>query len=339
MKEFQKILISRTDAIGDLLLTLPMVDVIKQNFPNTKVYILGQGNNQPIVQASLKTDGFLNWTELAQMPENEAIKKLKEEKFDVIIHVFPNKKIAKIAKKAKIPYRIGTSRRFYHWLTCNKSVNLSRKKSDLHETQLNLKLLKPLKINTEYDLQQLEDFGKIKPFAKLPFEVEKMLNKEKQRVIIHPKSKGSARNWDIQNFVILSKMLIKNGFDVYVTGTEEEGNRIKQELGNEIPNVYNITGQLNLAELITFISKCDALVAASTGPLHIASAVGINAVGIYPPIRPMHPGRWRPIGKDSSVLCIDKECDKCRKSNFCECMQAITPEMVFQHIKEYILIK
>jgi ADP-heptose:LPS heptosyltransferase len=44
------------------------------------------------------------------------------------------------------------------------------------------------------------------------------------------------------------------------------------------------------------------LVAASTGPLHIASAVGIHAIGLYPSKRPMHPGRWMPLGGNASYL-------------------------------------
>jgi len=73
-------------------------------------------------------------------------------------------------------------------------------------------------------------------------------------------------------------------------------------------------------------------VAASTGPLHLAAALGIKAIGIYPPIRPMHPERWAPIGEKATFLVKDKECDECRKQGPCHCMQEILPDKILKQI-------
>lgn len=340
MTEIKKILLSRTDAIGDLILTLPMVDVIKQNFPAAKVFILGRNYNKPIAQAAVLVDGFIDWSELENQTEKNIVEEIKKQNFDVIVNVFPNKKIATVSKKAGIPIRIGTSRRFFHWINCNYLVNLSRKNSDLHEAQLNIKLLQKLNIPTDFSLETLKNFGRIKPFAQLPNEINLLLNKnEKPKIILHPKSKGSAKNWCITNFVKLADMLLENNFDVFFTGTAEESNLIKTELSEhfptvKLPTVIDLMGKLNLSELITFISKCDFLVAASTGPLHIGAALGINVIGIYPPIRPMHPARWQPLGINANFLCVDKECSKCRNSSICYCMQEITPEHILKIILE-----
>ncbi|MPN02596.1 hypothetical protein SDC9_149812 [bioreactor metagenome] len=127
-------------------------------------------------------------------------------------------------------------------------------------------------------------------------------------------------------------MLYRNNYSVFITGSKEENEIIKKELGYEIPNTYNLMGKFQLEELIKFISCCDVLVAASTGPLHIAAALGIHAVGIYPPIKPMHPDRWKPIGVNVDVLCVNKDCEVCRRTNKCLCMQQITPEQVLDVI-------
>jgi ADP-heptose:LPS heptosyltransferase len=89
-----------------------------------------------------------------------------------------------------------------------------------------------------------------------------------------------------------------------------------------------MTGKLTLKQLIGFIQAADGLIAASTGPLHIAAAMGKIALGIYPPIRPMHPGRWAPVGPKSAYLVENKTCSKCRKTNRCECMESIQPVAV-----------
>jgi ADP-heptose:LPS heptosyltransferase len=114
-------------------------------------------------------------------------------------------------------------------------------------------------------------------------------------------SKGSAKNWSFEQFSLLSNVLELHNCHIYLTGTAQEGCIIQSSfISNQ--NITDLTGKLNLAELIAFIASCDCLVAASTGPLHIAAACGIHAIGLYPNKRPMHPGRWAPIGKHVHTL-------------------------------------
>jgi heptosyltransferase-3 len=68
------------------------------------------------------------------------------------------------------------------------------------------------------------------------------------------------------------------------------------------PEVINLTGKLSLQQFIAFINHCDVLIAASTGPLHIASALGKKAIGLFAPMRPIHPGRWKPIGVNKPII-------------------------------------
>ncbi len=101
-----------------------------------------------------------------------------------------------------------------------------------------------------------------------------------------------------------------------------------------LPHVVDLTGKVSLAELVAVISHADGLVACSTGPLHIAAAMGKRTVGIYPPIRPMHPGRWGPVGPRASYLVLNKDCSDCRKSGDCACIRAIGVGEVRERIVE-----
>jgi ADP-heptose:LPS heptosyltransferase len=88
-------------------------------------------------------DKFINWDDLLNAPKTERAQAFRALNADVIIHVFPNKEIAALAKKVRVPMRIGTSHRAYHLLTCTHRLNFTRKRSDFHEAQLNFELLKP----------------------------------------------------------------------------------------------------------------------------------------------------------------------------------------------------
>ena len=87
-------------------------------------------------------------------------------------------------------------------------------------------------------------------------------------------------------------------------------------------------GKLSLDELIAFILACDGLVAASTGPLHIAAALGKRAIGLFSARKPIHPGRWAPLGIQSESLVFDQDCVKCRKKEHCDCINKIPVEHI-----------
>jgi len=59
-------------------------------------------------------------------------------------------------------------------------------------------------------------------------------------------------------------------------------------------------------EFVSFIAHADGMIAASTGPLHIAAAMNKIALGIYAPMRPIFPTRWAPLGKMLVTLCLTK---------------------------------
>ena len=113
-----RIIISRTDSIGDVMLTLPMCVWLKNNIPNATLIYLGRGYTQAIAACFSVVDEFVDWKLIENIPTSQRPEAFKELKADAIIHVFPNKEIAALAKKARIPMRIGTSHRSFHLLSC-----------------------------------------------------------------------------------------------------------------------------------------------------------------------------------------------------------------------------
>ncbi len=336
-RNYRKIIISRTDSIGDVVLTLPLLGLIKKYYAGTDIVFLGQSYTRAVVEACEHADEFIDWKEISSLPFPEQVKYMQNLQAGLILHVFPVKEIAHLAKRAGIPERIGSTGRLYHYSTCNKLVRLSRKNSPLHEAMLNISLafglLKGSMIPVE-DIPGLYGMSRIKS---LPEPLECLIDRERFNLILHPKSKGSAREWGSANFAKLSAMLPASEYKVFITGTAAEGAMLKEEgFFEKAGEVTDITGKMSLDEMISFIGAADGLIAASTGPLHLAAALGKVALGIYPPIRPMHPGRWSPLGKRAGYLVADKECSQCRKTGPCQCMLSISPLQVKQKLDSLV---
>lgn len=335
-----RVLISRTDAIGDVVLTLPLAERVKAHFPGAAVGFLCQMYTRDVVSASRHVDVVLDWGEISKDGEEAAAAELRGHSFDVIVHVFPRSQIARVAKRARIPMRIGTSHRLFHWLTCTHWVNFSRKGSDLHEAQLNFALLRPLGVHAPPALADLIGMSGLhavpwwpegKPWSALKDDPRK-------KVILHPGSRGSARNWPLDHFVALARGLDPARHILFLTGTDAEGSGFRAAFAQaSLPHVVDVSGQMSLAQLMGFMRHVDVLVAASTGPLHLAASLGVHAIGLYPPLRPMHPGRWAPLGDRAEALVGKASCgrpNQCKGAmdRRCECMEALSPALLLEKI-------
>jgi len=336
----KRILISRTDAIGDVILTLPLCGLLKKYYPAAQLLFLGRSYTQPVINCCEYVDEFVNADKLLKQPKKQALIELAGLNADVIIHVFPHKEIARLAKQIGIKYRIGTTNRIFHWSTVNKLVRLSRKNSSLHESQLNCKLLEPLGI---YEIPSLQEMSVYTGFSKIPALPEnsaKLLSNNKINVILHPKSNASAREWSLDNYKKLIDLLSPEYYQVFISGTDTEKTGLSDWIKTLPATVIDVSGRFSLKEFIAFISQADYLVAASTGPLHIAAAAKVGAIGLFPNIRPMHPGRWKPIGPKAFALSTDKKCSDCRKNpQQCHCINEISPAGVADRMKAWRTIK
>ncbi len=289
------IVISRTDSIGDVVLTLPLAGILKSKFPDAKIIFLGNTYTKPIIQCSDQVDEIWEWAELEKLSYDERVLWLKEKQVDTFIHVFPRKELAKWAKDAKIPNRIGTSHRLFHLTTCNYKPNFTRKRSELHEAQLNTKLLEPFGIKKDFSLEELNSIIGFNKIPVLKPEFEELLQKDKQNVVLHAKSQGSAVEWGVDKFIELAKSLDSNNARIFFTGTEKEAEFFRKKLPIS-DNIIDLSGRMSLDDLISFIAHCDVLIAASTGPLHIAGISGIKTIGLFSQKKPIHAGRWKPLG-------------------------------------------
>lgn len=304
----KKVLLIRPDNIGDVLYALPSAAFIKQHWPDCRIYMLARNYVQAMVVLFSSVDGFIDWEQLRLKGDDEAALELKQYQFDACIHLLPKQRIAKLCKKANIPLRIGTLRRLYNLWTCNRRVNLSRRRSTLHEAQLNACLLKGLRLPGRYSLQQCQSALKL---IKQPLSssTASFLRQGKFNLIIHPGTDGHTLEWSPDNFLKLIKRLPKDKFHVLLTGSKDEAARFKDTLALHDEHVTNTMGQLDLEQFINLIQHCDGLVANATGPLHVAAACGLATVGLYPRALHISPSRWGAFGAKANNLVAKRDGD------------------------------
>lgn len=298
MKKPENILISRTDGIGDVVLTLPVAAALREAYPEATIQFLGRSYTAPVVAACQNIDRFVNWDEAGESAQKQAAF-IKATQADTVIHVFPRKEVIISAYTAGCATRIGTGRRLHTFLRVNKRLWFSRKGSNAHEAQLNLQMLEPLGIHAAKDDASIASSYGLVVQTGVPAIAQEFCQSD-FTLLLHPKSHGSALEWPLAAFAELIELLTQAGVTVGITGTAKE----RELMGAQLPwnRVHDFGGRLSLEELMATIAHCNGLVAASTGPLHLAAAFGIHALGLYSPQRPIFPQRWRPIGTQAEYL-------------------------------------
>jgi ADP-heptose:LPS heptosyltransferase len=299
----KKIIISRVDNIGDVILTFPLVGFLKKIMPNCTIIFIGKNYTKDLCLSNQHIDQFINFSDYEGKELSQLTSVFNQINADYILHIFPNPLIAKAAKQAKIPNRIGTLNRFFHWLSCNQKVSFTRKNSDLHEAQLNFNLLTPL-IGKKF-IPKLDELAQ---YYGMPIKRQRD-PEQKIKLIFHTKSFGSAVDWELENYIQLAKKLNPDKFHVYFSGTDKESALISPHIQAliKLGIASDMTGKFNLKEFIQFIAEADMLIACSTGPLHIAASLGLDVIGLYSSHRPIHAGRWSPIGIRAQYLLASDE--------------------------------
>jgi ADP-heptose:LPS heptosyltransferase len=126
-----------------------------------------------------------------------------------------------------------------------------------------------------------------------------------------------------------------------LTGNETEGIQFAQEtLGPApLPNgLINVMGQLSVCELMAMIATAQVVVSGSTGPAHLAAAVGVPTVSLYDPRRNNLPMRWKPLGKGFLLRPDVPTCEKCigEACPFWDCLDRFTVTDVASRVAQVV---
>ncbi len=332
----KNILIVRSDRIGDVVLSLPMAEIIKKHYPNCKVTYLVRSYTESLVKDHPFIDKVLVLKEKNQRIKFFSnIRQITANKFDYSIIVYPTILISLIIFFSGIKQRIGTGYRWYSFLFNMKNFT-HRKFAEKHEIEFNIDLLKKLGIDENISKDNvtfnLQINAESKRFVdKVLF--ESGVDRSKKLIIVHPGSGGSAEDLPVLKYKELLNMFNSEpNVQIILTGSKFEFNLCEELKVNN--SIKNFAGKFNLSELIALIGYCDVFISNSTGPLHIAAALGKYVIGFYPKILACSAKRWGPYSNNSLVFEPKLDCEDCTAQT-CErlhCMDSIDIKSVFAEI-------
>jgi len=340
--EYDRILLSRTDRIGDLLLTTPAIEAVRNRFPNAYICFLSSSKTEPLLEDNPYLDevigldkdkkhrGILGFLRL--------IREIRKRDFDLAIHFHPTNRNHLLSFLGGIPKRVGYE--YKMGLLNNIRVKHNKQRGEKSEAEYNFDLLKKIDIN-KVSLEQSLTLDK----SSLEWVNNELQNKNITRfIVIHPGASCKSKLWDLENFIELSKKIkFENNLDIaFILGPDDK--ELKDRL-HSIPDLgFYFYHDIDLKRLVALISKSSFMISNDSGPMHIADSLDKPLIAIFGRNQAgLSYKRWGPLGKNAKVIYEDSGCKECfahdcRKGFIC--LKNITVDRVYnQFLKMLNAIK
>ncbi len=340
-----KILIIRLSSIGDIVLTTPLLRVLRAKFPYAKIDFIIHKEYADLLKFNTNLNTLYEFEKSKGICGLRELKKeLRKENYELIIDIHNNLRskylrLGNNAKQVKINKRI-----FARTLLIKSKKNYYKR---------------IIPIPYRY-IETVKDFGiyddnkglELNIPETIRLETNSLLNnlgiKKSDKVIgFCPSAKHYTKCWPKEYYLELGKILVKTGLKIFLFGSEADFTTCKfitDEINNtDSLSAINLSGKLNLLQTASAIDCCNLIVTNDTGLMHIACALKKGIIAIFGPT--VKEFGFFPIGQNCIVIennelkcrpCSHIGSAKCPEGHF-KCMREIKADKIFEIAKTSFL--
>lgn len=294
-----RILISRPDRIGDVIVSTAIPREIKMQFPGAYVAMLLKPYTRDIYINNPYVDEIIIYDpDDTTYSFREKLSEIRKHRFTHALMLLPNEKINYLLFLAGIRRRIGVGHKFYQFITGASGVSRNKYIPLRHEADYCMDLARKIGVATDnLDPEIYLSNGETEKVRL----IRKELAPDNEIVIgIHSTSGNSAPNMPPSEYKILANMLSAiKGVKLVITD-----NKVPPELTHISGAAYPNTG-LDLRASILNFAALDLLISASTGPMHICAALKVLTLSLFCPLTACSPTLWGPKGNKAYILLPD----------------------------------
>ena len=293
-----RVLVSRIDRIGDVVLSTPIPREIKKAHPESYIAVLVKKYTKDIYLNNPYVDEIILFDEeddSKPKPFWQIVKEIRRLQFTNAFMLLPNERLNWILFFSGIPNRIGVGHKLYQFLSFSKYVDREKYIPLRHEADYCLDMIR--KIGIQPKSMEPEIFLSAVEKVKRD-EIKKKLAPNGELLIgINTTSGRSSPNLTIEEY---KKLIIRISDEKNIRVVVTDNNppdEIKNIKDVAYPNI-----DLSLRESIINFSTLDVLISASTGPMHICAALKVPTISMFCPLTACSPKLWGPLGNKSEII-------------------------------------
>jgi len=302
----KNILVIRTDRIGDVILTTPAIRALRRAFPDARMSLLVSPLTLDLVQGNSDIDEVLlderygrhaGWLGFWRL-----VKDIRGRHFDTAVNFHTKKRTNLLCFLAAIPRRIGYHNNKFGFLLTERVADV-RPQGLKHESVYCLDVLKPLGVSAGDAEVLIPVQPQAEEWAERFFQNFDVPDSNLKFVALHIGASCPTKQWPVEYFARLVELMDSRRKTFFITiGTRDQREMVMKlrAMTGAKRSVYDLTGEISLAQCVSLLKRCDLLVSNDSGPVHIAAAFHRPVVSIFTRNQPgINPERWRPLGERS----------------------------------------
>ncbi len=350
----QHILVIRLDLIGDLVLSLTVVRALKRTYPDAEIDLLATPSSakvalhDPHLSEIITYDPNIwrrpkallqlkNWHDASALLHH-----LHARHYDLAVSVY-GQWAGVLAVLSGAKRRVGFGRESYPgFMTDSVPGRHWSQLDNKHEVDYCLELAQAAGVT----IIPNDRIPHLNVDAQYAQEIELLLRNEgfqqdKPLIVCHVSSNnGQSKRWPLPYWAtLLDRLIREEGAQIALTGAPADLPIIENITSRMQEHPINLAGKTSLPQLAALLKRAHLLISGDSGPIHMATALGVPIIGIYGPTNPSLSG---PVGPDATVLRSTIWCSPCYNMKdpadcrfyTTQCMKNITPTQVFEVVHD-----
>jgi heptosyltransferase-1 len=346
-RDFQRILLIKLSAVGDVLHTIPVLNKLRKRYPAARIDWLAAPE---IAELLRHHPGINNVIEFARGEWSEPWRlrpfantgrlaaSLRATRYDLVIDMHGQFRTAVFTLATGAPVRIGFDRpRAQVWAASDRELSeAARRHAWQGARELSwLAYTHHIRLPT-LEVHALDRYLSIGPMLGLdesaadftfpvpPAARTRVASLLSQRgvvdaasglIIIAPGTILETKAWREEGFAEVARHFLNQGFAVVLAGAPRERALCAQIVG-DAPGAINLAGETSLTELVALVDRASLCVTNDSGPMHLTVARGRPVVSIFGPTDPIWVG---PYGRLDAVLQSKIACAPCYLRTLARC--------------------
>ena len=346
----RRVLVTKLRHHGDVLLTSPVFQTLKNHAPHLEIDALIYSDTMPMLSLHPAISNIhaidRNWKKQSLLSQlrNEwrLLNNLKIRKYDLILHLTEHPRGVWIKRLARIRFGVaqesaGRIRPGWKQFTHRYKTGRGNQR---HTVESNLDALRRIGVEPSVSERRLI----LTPGAEAEEAVDAIMSREnlgrKSFIHLHPTSRWFFKTWPVEKVSDLINRLADQGQQIVLTSApdEKEMKMIRDILANVSWAVIDLSGRLSLKELAALSARAKLFIGVDSAPMHVAAAMQTPVVALFGPSGEVEWGPWmvphrlvlsthpcRPCGRDG-----------CGGSKVSQCLTTLPVERVERAVHELL---
>jgi predicted lipopolysaccharide heptosyltransferase III len=346
-KKIPKILLFQLGDLGDVVLTMPTIRALRENFPESRLYVAVREKARGLLEDCpwIEEIIYIN-KDRRSLLKGIAFQKaflagLRKKHILLSIELRTGTRGAILSYLSGATYRIGRYTQDGKLWRNKLFTHLVQPANELSQycAEHGLNILAPFGVQTDHRSPQLFVSSETAQRASAILEQEKVPS-HRPIVAVQPFSLWRYKEWATANYAKLIGWIgARFSFSVILLGSADERERADEIVKTSGSHVYNLAGKTPLGELAAILRACCLFIGGDSAGIHIAAAVGTPTVSLF---GPSAPESWAPRGEQHRAIqknwpCVPCRQKGCKNSERSLCLEELKLADVRAVVEEHIL--